>query len=109
MTASDLYELFVGEIGIPRREFLYDISLWEARRIYRGYRKRYRDLWSAARWHAYRIMGAIPYVDLQKNGIFSPADILPLPWDKAEVGELPSDEEIDKMRKELQEENNAIK
>lgn len=34
--------MFVGEIGIPRREFLYDITYWEARRINRGYRKRDR-------------------------------------------------------------------
>jgi len=30
----------VGEIGIPRREFLYDIQFWEVRRIIRGYRQR---------------------------------------------------------------------
>lgn len=35
-----MYQLFVGEIGIPRREFLYEIKAWEARRIVRGYRKR---------------------------------------------------------------------
>jgi hypothetical protein len=32
----------VGEIGIPRREFLYDIRFWEVRRIIRGYRNRDR-------------------------------------------------------------------
>jgi len=37
-----LYQLFVGEIGISRREFLYDIRFWEARRIIRGYRRRDR-------------------------------------------------------------------
>ena len=30
----------MGEIGIPRREFLYDIQFWEVRRIIRGYRQR---------------------------------------------------------------------
>jgi hypothetical protein len=30
----------VGEIGIPRREFLYEIQFWEVRRIIRGYRRR---------------------------------------------------------------------
>jgi len=30
----------VGEIGIPRREFLYDLHFWEVRRIIRGYRRR---------------------------------------------------------------------
>lgn len=32
----------MGEIGIPRREFLYDIRFWEVRRIIRGYRHRDR-------------------------------------------------------------------
>lgn len=32
----------MGEIGIPRHEFLYDIQFWEARRIIRGYRNRDR-------------------------------------------------------------------
>ena len=30
----------MGEIGIPRREFLYEIQFWEVRRIIRGYRRR---------------------------------------------------------------------
>ena len=30
----------MGEIGFPRREFLYDIQFWEVRRIIRGYRRR---------------------------------------------------------------------
>jgi hypothetical protein len=33
--------LLVGEIGIPRREFLYDLRFWEVRRIIRGYRRRH--------------------------------------------------------------------
>lgn len=32
----------MGEIGITRREFLYDIRFWEVRRIIRGYRQRDR-------------------------------------------------------------------
>lgn len=32
----------MGEIGIPRREFLYDLRFWEVRRIIRGYRRRNR-------------------------------------------------------------------
>ena len=32
----------MGEIGIPRREFLYDLRFWEVRRIIRGYRRRHR-------------------------------------------------------------------
>lgn len=32
----------MGEIGIPRREFLYELRFWEVRRIIRGYRRRNR-------------------------------------------------------------------
>ena len=32
----------MGEIGISRSEFLYDIRFWEVRRIIRGYRQRDR-------------------------------------------------------------------
>ena len=34
--------MLVGEIGIPRHEFLYDLRFWEVRRIIRGYRQRDR-------------------------------------------------------------------
>ena len=30
----------MGEIGFPRREFLYDVQFWEVRRLVRGYRRR---------------------------------------------------------------------
>lgn len=32
----------MGEIGIHRREFLYELRFWEVRRIIRGYRRRNR-------------------------------------------------------------------
>lgn len=32
----------MGEIGISRREFLYEVKFWEVRRIIAGYRKRDR-------------------------------------------------------------------
>jgi hypothetical protein len=32
----------VGEIGIPRHEFLYELTWWEINSIIRGYRKRNR-------------------------------------------------------------------
>lgn len=32
----------VGEIGVPRREFLFEIQFWEVQRIVRGYRRRGR-------------------------------------------------------------------
>ena len=36
----EIYQLIVGEIGIERRTFLYDIQFWEVRRIIKGYRRR---------------------------------------------------------------------
>ena len=32
--------MLVGEIGIDRRAFLYDLRYWEVRRIIKGYRRR---------------------------------------------------------------------
>lgn len=43
----------MGEIGIPRREFLYDLRFWEVRRIIRGYRR--RD------WLNHQLMAEIVY------------------------------------------------
>ena len=98
--------MFVGEIGIPRREFLFDISFWEARRILRGYRNRYRDMWSAVRWHAYRIMGAMPYCDLEKAGIRRPTDLIKFPWDNDNIpaADVPSEEEAEEMLQILKQE-----
>ena len=97
--------MFVGEIGIPRKEFLYDICFWEARRILRGYRNRYRDMWSALRWHAYRIMGAMPYVDLPKSGIHRPTDLIKFPWDNETVqvteADAPTEEDVEEMKELL--------
>ena len=107
MTANDLFQLFVGEIGIPRREFLYEISFWEARRILRGYRNRYRDMWSAVRWHAYRIIGAMPYVDLHKNGINSPRDLIQFPWDNDNAPKActATEDDIEEMQQILKDMN----
>lgn len=104
MTANDLYQLFVGEIGFPRREYLYEISFWETRRILRGYRNRYRNMWSAIRWHAFNIMNAMPYTDLQKAGITKPTDLIRFPWDTVD-NDILDDDEIEDMRQLLNDMN----
>ena len=43
----------MGEIGLPRREFLYDICFWEANRIIRGYRRRHALQYQLQRLTAY--------------------------------------------------------
>jgi hypothetical protein len=104
MTAIDSYELFVGEIGMLRREYLYDVSFWEMRRILRGYRKRYRDMWSATRWQAFYIMSSMS--DLKKAGIYNPTDLIKFPWEK-EVTKL-TDDEMDDLEAALQEERERL-
>lgn len=45
----------MGEIGIPRREFLYDIQFWEAQRILHGYWDRQHPAWERTRLIAYYV------------------------------------------------------
>lgn len=88
----------MGEIGIQRREFLYDIRFWEVRRIIRGYRRRQRPSWEQARLNAFYIMSAM--ADLSKAGIRSDRDLITFPWEKdAPIqSDIPSDEEVEEMR-----------
>lgn len=80
------------------------------RRILRGYGKRSREMWGALRWHAYNIMFAMPYVDLKRGGIFTPQDLIRFPWeDEASESDLPTDEEVNEMRRQIQAENERNK
>ena len=69
--------MIVGEIGFPRREFLYEISFWEARRIIRGYKRRNILAYQLLRLTAYGSM----FMMRDPNGK-SPTDWLPLYFDK---------------------------
>lgn len=93
----------MGEIGLPRREFLYDISFCEVNLIIRGYRRREQGEWERARWQTFWIMHN-GMADLRKAGISKPSDLIEFPWDKADVdfSSLPTDEEVERMRAELQ-------
>lgn len=100
--------MFVGEIGLPRREYLYDIRFWEARRILSGYNRRHRDIWSATRWQTYNLMAAqVGGKELAKNGINSATDLLPLPWDTKAANKLPTEEEVADMVAEIDAINKA--
>lgn len=100
MTAYDMYQTFVGEIGIPRREFLFYIRFWEARRILQGYSNRQRSLWSSTRWMTFNIMQAMPYVDMKKAGILNPTDLIKFPWDESDIN-LPTDDEVQEAIDEM--------
>ena len=101
LTACQQYTLLVGEIGIPRNEFLYVLKLWEINAIVKGYRRRNREHWEMSRHLGLtlcNVMGA---------KIDSAHDYLPLPWDdittKKELTEKDVNELMELMRKENEE------
>lgn len=82
----------MGEVGIPRSEFLFELRLWEINAIIRGYRRRAHTLWEATRWQTFCIVQA-----LGAGKDFSrPSDLMAFPWED-EQSELPTEEEIDEM------------
>lgn len=72
----------MGEIGIPRLEYLYDLTYCDLLLIERGYNRRHRDLWGATRWQTYNLLCAFVGGDkLSEKGINSPKDLLKFPWE----------------------------
>lgn len=105
---------FVGEIGTPRREYLYDLQYVDLLLIRRGYERRQRPLWSANRWQTYYLMNAQVGSDgMRKSGIHSPTDLIKFPWEDAAAepssGNMPSKAEIEELRRMMQEENDRQK
>ena len=43
----------MGEIGIDRHTFLYELTWWELNAIVRGYRNRHHQAWERARMISY--------------------------------------------------------
>ena len=79
MTACDLYQQFVGEMGISRQEFLYEIRFWEARRIIRGYKMRHVLHYQMQRMNIWASMFCMG----NKNNV-KPNDIIKLYFDDDE-------------------------
>ena len=94
----------MGEIGIPRREFLYDIHFWEVRRIIRGYRQRDRLKHQLIAECAYAAMYAMR--DPQGKGV---EDIFPMLFD--DDGDEPpiTEEDVEQMQAEINAINNNNK
>ena len=83
----------MGEIGIPRREFLYDIRFWEVRRIIRGYRQRDRLKHQLIAECAYTAMYAMR--DPQGKTV---ADMFPMLFDYDDDDEPPlTKEDVDDL------------
>lgn len=94
--------MLVGEIGIPRKEFLYELTLSEIILITRGYFRRHHPGWEQARliaYHAAYCMGS-------KNA--PPiTQWLKFQWEQ-DHDTLLTDEEAEEIRQELQRANAKI-
>lgn len=85
----------MGEIGIPRHEFLYEIRFWEVRRIIRGYRR--RD------WLKHQLLAECAYATIY--AMRDPkgktvADIFPMLFDDEDEDNEPpiTEEEVDNLQ-----------
>ena len=93
--------MLVGEIGIPRREVLYELQYWEIILIIRGYFRRYHPGWEQARLIAYNAAHCM--------GAKNPPTItqwLKFPWERDHAEEI-SDDEVNEIRKQIEAENQA--
>ena len=104
----------MGEIGIQRHEFLYELSYTELLLIDYGYEKRRRDLWSSVRWQTYYTMSAqVGSDNMKKSGIYSPTDLIQFPWDSDGIEETDSapisNKEVQHLQQLIREENERLK
>ena len=103
---------FVGEIGIPRSEYLYDLQYLDLIQIERGYERRHRHEWSIARWQTFNLMGAFCGGDaMKKAGIHNPPDLIRFLWDSdgdTSSFSLPTHEEQQRMIQEMREYNARV-
>lgn len=87
---------------------LNDLWYWEIKAIIAGYRKRDQQAWERTRWQTFMLMHN-GMVDLSKAGITSPLDLLRFPWDADDndspASGIPTKEEIEQLRKELNDHN----
>lgn len=104
----------MGEIGIPRLEFLYELRYQDMLLISRGYERRKCYDWSMTRWMTYHIMMAqVGSKELVKIGVHSPADLISLPTDTDATDEdddgagILSDEDVKRMRQQIKEYNQS--
>ena len=91
----------MGEIGIDRKEYLYDLTNCDLLLIERGYDRRHRQLWSSTRWSTFYVMSAFQGSEqMAKNGIYSPSDLIKFPWEKEKV--VISKEDQEQLMREIE-------
>lgn len=76
----------MGEIGIDRLTFLYELRLWEINAIVKGYRKRAHTQWESTRWQTFCILCSLG------AKLSSPRDLLTFPWEMRVADDISQDE-----------------
>lgn len=91
--------MLVGEIGIDRHVFLYELKLWELNAIVAGYRRRSHTMWEATRWQTFLILCA-----LGAKSIHTPEDIQKFPWEVEDEddGDEVTEEDVMAMQREIE-------
>lgn len=95
----------MGEVGIDRHEFLYELKLWEINSIVEGYRRRAHTAWETARWQTFCIVCA-----MGAKSFNSPQDLQKFAWEEEQYEELSEDDvkelqdEIDEINKQMNDE-----
>jgi len=87
----------VGEIGLNRQEYLYDLTFCDLLCIERGYYRRQRASWEQARLIAYHVRYCM---GLAKNETAKTiTEWIPFSWEKEKVGNtsMPTEEVITEM------------
>lgn len=88
----------MGEIGIDRRTFYYDLEWWEVKAIIKGYNNRHHAGWEQARLVAYnaRFCMGVP------KGQVAPTvmEWMKFPWEEMLHAPM-SDETVKKLQAEL--------
>lgn len=97
----------MGEIGISRLEYLYELQFWEIILIVKGYSHRNREMWSAIRWQTYCLMAT--QADLKKAGIYGPMDLMRFPWeDNKDTSPGISAEQYEALQRDMREHNAKV-
>lgn len=99
--------MFVGEIRVPRREYLYEYRFIDMLLISRGYVRRYHPGWEQARLIAYHVRYCM---GLSNGETAKPLDEwLTFPWEKigdtVSPADLPTEREIEELRQLMIAEN----
>lgn len=92
----------MGEVGYSRREFLHELRYWEILVTIRGYYRRSHSLWEAARYVSFCTVKAVGGAE----NINTPQDLGLFTWEtKDEVQDATTDEDIERLRRMIREEN----